>query len=711
MPMPLRSALTALAIYACAGTLSAGAQVTGQNKPLDANQPATLHVTTRLVIESVTVKDKKGNPIAGLTAKDFNVTEDGVPQTIKICEYQTLPETPAPLPAAPADTENIKIYNRLVRTQIAPETPGEIKYKDRRLIALYFDMNGMPQTDQIRALTAAEKFVRAQMTAADLISILRYNGASVDVLQDFTADRNRLLSILETMIVGEGQGGGENADDDSTADTGAAFGQDDSEFNIFTTDRQLAALQTAAESLGRLNEKKLLVYFASGLTLNGLDNQAQLHATEDAAIRAGVQIWTVDARGLVAEGPMGDATHGSPGGMAMYTGGSATALSSRFEKSQDTLYAIATDTGGKALLDNNDLSQGIVQAQRSVSNYYILGYYSSNHALDGKFRKVKITLGSGLAANLDYQHGYFGGKQWGKFNAADKERQLEDALMQGDPWTELTIAMEINYFQLDRAEYFVPVMVKIPGRELALAKKRGVEHTLIDFVGEIKDDYGGTTVANIRDHLDIKLSDETAAQLTKSPIEYYSGYTLLPGKYTIKVLARDDDTGRIGTFQASFVIPNLNKETKRVPISTVVLAGQRVEDKDAISNVASGKQQARQNAADPLMQAGGRLIPSVTRVFSKERSLYVYLQAYEQLATTTQPLIAYVSLYRGQNKVYETQPLEVTLKPSPQLEIAPISFTLDLNRLPPGRYNCQVTVLDPTGQKGAFWQAPIMLVP
>ena len=94
------------------------------------------------------------------------------------------------------------------------------------------------------------------------------------------------------------------------------------------------------------------------LRLNGVDNQAQLHATINAAIRAGVSFWPIDARGLVAEAPLGDATHGSPGGIGMYTGASAMALATNFQRSQDTLYALAADTGGKALLDNNDLSHG-----------------------------------------------------------------------------------------------------------------------------------------------------------------------------------------------------------------------------------------------------------------------------------------------------------------------------------------------------------------
>ena len=217
------------------------------------------------------------------------------------------------------------------------------------------------------------------MTPADRVAIMRYAGGGVDILQDFTDNRERLDSILETMIVGEAQGFDETTSDDSTPDTGAAFGQDDAEFNIFNTNRQLSALQTAAKMLGQLNEKKSLLYFASGLQLNGLNNQAQLHATINAAIRAGVSFWPIDARGLVAQAPLGDATQGSPGGKGMYTGASALAVTTNFQQSQDTLFALAADTGGKALLDNNDLALGIVQAQKSVSSYYILGYYATNN--------------------------------------------------------------------------------------------------------------------------------------------------------------------------------------------------------------------------------------------------------------------------------------------------------------------------------------------
>src|SRR5271168_869841 len=699
-------------------TLPGGAQVIGQNTTPGAPQNYTLSVRSQLVVETVIVKDKQGKPIEGLTAKDFTVTEDGVAQKVRYCEYQTLPTKPIPIPPQAAQDEDIKLYKRLTRTQIAPEPTGEAHYRDHRLLALYFDMSAMPPGDQLRALSAAEKFVRTQITESDLVAIMRYSGGSVDVLQDFTADRNKLLSILETLVVGEGQGDVESPDDASSADVGAAFGQDDSEFNVFNTDRQLSALQTAATMLGQLNEKKSLIYFASGLRLNGLNNQAQLKATVDAAIRAGVSFWPIDARGLVAQAPLGDATKGSPGNSGMYTGAAALATTTNFQQSQDTLFSLAGDTGGKALFDYNDLSKGIVQAQQAVTSYYIIEYYTTNPNLDGRFRKVKITAND-ATAKLDYREGYYAGKQFGKFNVVDKERQLEDALMLGDPITELTIAMEINYFQLNHAEYFVPLVVKIPGRELALAKKGGSDHTLIDFVGEIKDVVGGNTVTNIRDNVNIKLSDATAAELAKQPIEYDAGFTLLPGKYTIKFLARDDETGRIGTFQTNFTVPNLNKEDKRVAISSVVLSSQRVDYKDALYNVTKGKEQDKQAAANPLVENGKKMIPSVTRVFSQGRDFYVYLQAYEQDAAPTatqapppaRPMIAFVSFYQAQKKIFETQPMAVTPAMRSRLGTVPLNFTLNLKDLPAGRYDCQVTILDPTDSKGTFWQAPIMIVP
>jgi len=207
--------------------------------------------------------------------------------------------------------------------------------------------------------------------------------------------------------------------------------------------------------------------------------------------------------------------------------------------------------------------------------------------------------------------------------------------------------------------------------------------------------------------VDVKLTGATAAQWAKVPIQYDTGYTLLPGTYNIKVLARDDETGRIGTYMNKFIIPNLNKEEKRVPISSVVLSSQRVALSDALFTAGKDKVQA----ANPLVQDGQKLIPSVTRVFSKTKDMYIYLQAYERTATTTtQPLVAFVTFYRGQTKAFETPALPVTDGLDAKSKAVPLKFAIALDKLQPGEYDCQVSVIDPTSQKAAFWQSTVMLV-
>ena len=712
MPRP------AVALFLCVW-LTASAQQPVQNA---ANGPETnlrFATTTQLVVEDVLIKGKDGKPVLGLKPTDFTITEDGKPQKISVFEFQTLegeladsasvPVKPAVQTAAPKPPEKPGV-KPLTTIEIAPERPGDLKYRNRRLMVMFFDMTSMPIQDQKRAQTAALKFLQTQITPADLVAIMTFS-SDVKVVEDFTDDRDQLAKDIRSLTIGEGQGFEISNQDDSASDTGAAFQQDDTEFNIFNTDRQLSALETAVKMLGSLNEKKSLVYFASGIQRNGLDNQAQLRSTINAAIRANVSFYPIDARGLVAQAPLGDATKGSPGGQAMYSGNSARASTSNFQNQQETLYTLAADTGGKALLDNNDLSMGIVQAQKDMTSYYIIGYYSSNAALDGHFRRVKITLNNsalaGKIAKLDYRQGYYAGKQFNKFSESDKERQLAQALVLGDPITDMDIVMELDYFRLGRDRYFVPLVVKIPGSEIELARHGGAESTRFDFIGEIKD-AKGVTVGNVRDNIQVKLKGDTAQQLSKTTLEYDTGFTLAPGAYTAKFLARENETGKMGTFETKFQVPDLSTEQKYLPISSVVLSNQR-QKLDAA--VATAEKDKKILAAHPLIQDGVKLVPSVTRVFRTDQNLYVYLEAYEPSADATQPVTAYVTFYRGKVKAFQTETLNVSEGLNPKTKAVPLRFSVPLAKLQPGRYTCQVSVMDPTAQKFAFWRAPVVVLP
>jgi VWFA-related protein len=666
---------------------------------------ATFRSDVRVAVQSITVKDKNGNAIEGLTAQDFSVTEDEEPQQVAFVEFQRLSPAGAlaPMDAVVPNHRAADAVTPVVTSDTLSNTLSDIRYRDRRLLVLYFDLTAMPSADRLRALGAAQKYVGRLMTDADLVRIMTLDRSGVQVVQEFTDNRKRLLATIGILMFGEDQDGDGAS---YTKNAGTAFGQDDAEFNIFNIDRQLAAVQTAVSLLGRLPEQKTMLYFTSGLQLNSLDNTAQLRATTNAAIRANVSISTVDARGLVAEAPLGDATTPSLGGIAMFTGHLAEARSSRFQRSQDTLYALAKDTGGTALLDYNDLSLGIVKAANAVSSYYVLGFYTTHSTHDGRFRRVRVTLSRDIAAELSYRRGYFADKTFGQFTGADKERQLEEALMLDDPITEITIAVEVNYFQISQAEYFVPVAVKIPGSELARARKRGAARTQLDFIGEVKDEFG-VTIQNVRDKVDIRLSDETAAELAKRPLLYETGFTLLPGKYVIKLLARDTQTGRIGTYQSSFAIPNLMREAQGLPISSVVLGSQRIALNDALHSVKGTTTQT----ANPLVTQGMKLIPSVSRVFSRGRDLYVFLEAYPHDLIPHQQLVAYMTFFRDGTKVFETSPVVFKEGLEGHWKAVPVGFSLALSSLATGRYDCQVTVLAPGSQKAAFWRASLALVP
>jgi VWFA-related protein len=671
-------------------------------------EPVKFTVTTQLVTLDLSAKDKAGNPITGLKPGDIVLTEDGKKQKIAICEYQKLDNTPleavaaaaattapaAPAPAPPAAA------TAATPTAIATGQPGEIKYKDRRLLVLYFDMTSMPLQDQIRAQENGLRFVRTEMTAADTVSVMSFTNR-LNLLQDFTTDRNLLVKAIDSLIAGEGSDMAATTDDASI--TGAAYTADDTEFDIFNADRKLVALQSAIKALGALPEKKGLMYFSSGFSKSGVDNEAQMRATTNAAIRYNVALFPVDARGLSAS-PAGDATKGSGSASNALAGAGISAMS-KYRASQETLHTLAADTGGKEFLDNNDLAGGIVQAQKEIDDYYILGYYSTNQALDGQFRRIKLEIAGNKTAQLNYRSGYFAGKEFKQFTASDRERQLQEALLLGDPLTDLSLKLELNYFRLAQDRYFIPLEAKIPGSEIDLARHGDVDSVRLDFIGQVTDGKN-KVVRQVRDNLEVKLKGVNAADFAKKNLAYDAGFELPPGAYTVKFLARENLTGKMGTFETKLAVPDLAAEKSWLPISSVVLSNQMETQGAAL---ATGDQDKKAMADHPLVQNGQKIVPSVTRAFRRDQTLYVYLEAFEPGAP--QPLRTTVAFYRGTAKVFET-PVQLDKDGfKAQAKAQPVKMSIPLSAIEAGRYTCQVSVIDPQSQKVAFWRAPIAVLP
>ena len=476
---------------------------------------------------------------------------------------------------------------------------------------------------------------------------------------------------------------------------------------MFSSDRQLAALQRAVDQFRGIPEQKALIYFGGALRLNGADNQAQIRATVHAAARANVTLNPIDARGLVASAPMGDATRAAGGGAGLFTGAVAQGAINRLQRSQDTLFALARDSGGEAFVDHNDLLVGVSRAAAAVTSYYLVGYYRTQTNDDGRLRRVRVAVRGRDGARLAYREGYAADKTFGAFTEADKERQLEEALRLDDPITDVTMAVEVNVFRLNRSEYYVPVSIRIPGREIALARGRGAARTRIDVIGEVKDDHG-VTHRNLRDEIDIGLDQATEAAWSRRPLQYQTGFTLLPGAYVLKVLVRDATTGRIGTYETPFVVTNAEFERDAVPTSTVVLSQQQVAAEAALFSV---RQRGVADGVNPLVVGGRQWLPSVTRVLAIGRDLQVLVHAYRTASVSPEPVIAYVGLYREGLKARESSPVTVGQRSAtPSRDTLPLALTLSLAGLEPGAYDCQVTVLSPASGKATFWRVPIVIV-
>ena len=669
-------------------------------------QEPSFKVDTKLVVINVTVKDKSGNLITNLKKEDFQLLEDGVPQTISVFELQRLNnELLAPVSFAQSAPRTLE--ERASATTPAPA--GPIRYQDRRLLALFFDLSSMQPGEQVRAQQAAIKFLQTQMTASDLVSIMVF-GNRLKVLEDFTADRDRLLGALRKLSLGEAS---DLADTAQTAadegDDSGSFVADETEFNIFNTDRKLTALEDAAKKLSIYPEKKALVYFSSGVGKTGVENQSQLKATVNAAVRANVSFYPIDSRGLVATAPAGDASTASPRGTGVFSGSKQASVRSGFNDSQETLYSLAADTGGKAMLDSNDLTLGIRQAQNGISSYYVIGYYSTNSADDGKFRRVQVRVASQPQAKLDYRSGYYASKVFAKFTASDKERQLEEALTLDDPVSELPLALEVDYFRVAKDRYFVPISVKIPGSAVGLSKKGAKEATNLDFIGQVRD-ASGKLVSGVRDEITVKLNEADAARIGQRHLQYDAGLMLAPGVYSLRFLARENLTGKMGTFETKFTVPDLNSE-KKLRISSVILSGQKEPISAAVGAAETNKKLL---AEHPLVQDGQKVVPSITRVFRKDQSLYVYFEVYDPSLDPDRKapnVTAEIELLQGARKAFESRPLRLNKLGTSRPGVTPFNFQIPLARLQAGQYVSQVNVIDELGRKFAFSRSSIVLLP
>jgi VWFA-related protein len=671
----------------------------------------TLRTSTEIVLVNVIVKDNNDKFVKGLKASDFTILEDGKKQEVISIDAE---DTDAVVTSETPKADLLTNLNTAGGTKPKAPTPDaltENDLKDRRLIVLFFDLSSLQPEEVGRAAKSAVDYVDKQMAPADLVSVVTFSNAlSVDL--DFTADKEQLKTVLAGFDTGsnEGLANGATADTDTTdtsTDAAAGFTPDETDYNIFNTDKRLQALTSLANDLALVQQKKSVLYFSGGIERTGIENQTQLKAAIAAARHANTAFYTVDVRGLDAIAPGGTARGGGArggggrgGGTGTYTGSGVQSQYNSNFASQETLATLANDTGGKAFLDNNDFAPAFTKVHDDTSFYYLLGYASTNAAQDGKYRRIQVRLNRADLKNakLEYRNGYYSQSDFQHSNKETREAQLQEQFQSDVPSSDFPVYISTGYFRLNERQFYVPVSVVIPGAQIPFTRASDKDKATLDVMAVVRDEQK-RPFGQLRDTVSVEPS--ASADVQHKNVQYDTGFQLPPGKYDLKLVVRENQTGRIGSFEANVEIPDLKNDP--VKVSSVVVSNQ----KQAV--------RPRQRNLNPLINNGSEIVPNVTRVFSSEQNLYFYFEVYDPAKEekagdkNAVRLLSSVVFYKNNVKAYETPLVQADEINIPDRKATAFELQVPLAQLKPGFYTCQVNVVDDAAGKFAFPRLALMV--
>src|SRR6266576_2209097 len=647
-----------------------------------------VRVTSELVLVNVVVRDKKGNLITDLKKDDFTLLEDGKRQAISTFDFENVDELKT-AGAAEATVSGAAPDGALLRSN---EQPASLNARDRRLMLLFFDFSGMQPEDIERSVGAAKKFVQTRMQQADMIAVVSLS-TNMRIDLDFSDDKTKVLSVLSSYASGQGQGfdNGLTGSSEGAAETGGAFTADDTDYNTFNADRKLIALQAIMQTLGKISQKKAVIYFSNGISQTGADNQSALRAATAAAVKANVSIYSMDIRGLQAFPPGGEAQSASLHGQSAYSGAAVLNDLNGNAASQETLATLSSDTGGKAFFDSNDFGAVFSQVQKDSSAYYVLGFTSNNPLKDGKFRRLKVQV-IRPDLKLDFRSGYYAGRDFGHLNRADREQQLEDELAAQLPRVDVPLYAGTAFFRQDESHYYLAVSLVVPGSQIPFVTEKEKDNATIDIIGEVREG-GKFPVGQLRDTM--KLAVNSTREVRRKNVQYNTGFVLAPGSYHLKFVIRENQTGRMGSFETDVQIPDLRKTPLKM--SSVVLSSLRAPF--------TGKK----NGANPLVRDQMELVPNITHVFGPDQHLYLQYEVYDAAkgknpapaatngqngtvkdAPTTKPakdsirVFTSIEFLQGATKIYESKPVVANEVTAPERKAVIFQMDLPLEALKPG---------------------------
>jgi len=628
------------ASLACLLAVLAGAGPAQAQAP-DAAQPELIvPASVEVVRLEVVVSEKRGRPRAGLRREDFALLEDGKPQPIVQFHAFTRPAPGPPAAVPPVAAEEEEATDALLPA---------------RYVVLVIDDLHMEFESLSRVRKALERFLREDLRPEDQVALVTTSGASA-LSQEFTSDRGVLRQVLSRLsaqgrrpersdvpYISEYQAelienGDPMALDAAVQEVLQPGLFDDPEWAadvarrkarqilteaVYNARLTLEALESLCRGLSGLSGRKALFLVSDGFMtgLSALSSTSfDLRRIADAGTRAGVVVYSLDASG-VRSAPLG-AGAASLRRPAPSTLGLVEAMRQRSEDAtRHAMHALAADTGGFLSESSNNLRAGLREMLADTETYYVLAYEPTNTKHDGGFRRIEVRLPGQRGVEVRTRSGYFapddrrpgevaGGAEAEGRRAEQRRAEMRTALGSLAPLTGIPVRLSADFVSLDGAATQVVVSGSVDVAALPFVRLRDRRQSTVEAVALVHDEAGDVAATLPTERSAMDLSDADYEQLRRGGLPYQKAVALKPGRYQVRLAAREDATGMLGSAWRRIEVPDL--ASGRLTLSSLFLL------KDAPASGAA----ASPDGAPALVSVQNRAR------FEREQSLYVQLYAY-----------------------------------------------------------------------------------
>jgi VWFA-related protein len=654
-------------------------------------QPAvTFKVEVNYVEIDANVTDEQGNFVRSLTRDDFQVVEDGKPQALTAFSMVDIPieRVDPPLFAKAAIPPDV-VTNR---------TPFE-----GRVFVLVLDDLHTRFTRTSRTRAAARQFVERYVGANDIVAVVNTSGYGKS-MQDFTGNRQLALKAIDAAMGGKAESSTQARLQDYYSNLGMPGAASNANASSNEMERynnarnSMRTLKNLADFLaGMRGRRKAVVYFSEGINYNITDPFNNPHATDvqreirelvAAATRANVNVYSVDPRGVTTG--LEDAieigslpTDGSIG---------STDLMNELRLEQDSLRVVADETGGFAVINQNDFRTGFSRILEDNSSYYVLGYYPTNDKRDGRFRNVQVkVLKPGLKVRA--RRGYAApvpAKKESPSKASPEGKTtpaLRDALESPVAISGLTISAFAAPFKGEGANDAIAMAIEVDGSGLKFTKRPDGLFANDLEIALFAADTDGKIKGGARDVISLSLKPQTYEAVRQSAFRVIRRIQVPPGKYQLRIGARESGGGTMGTVIYDLIAPDFTKGN--VTMSGIALASA------SGSRIPTASPDPSVNEFKDVLPAP----PSASRDFPGQDTLAVFAEIYDNVGKTPHRVEIAVSVLADDGKVVHTTSDQ---RKSEELQGATGGYgyttTIPLATFAPGRYVLRLTATSLLGK-------------